>query len=355
MSQFLRPQYQNLKPYTPGEQINADYIKLNTNESPFPPSPRVGEVLRSGIEERLHLYSDPTLGELHRAVATKFGLTEDYVMAANGSDDVLAFAIMAYAGSGGALVCPDITYGFYPVYANLFGAKLVTILLRDDFSLNAEAYFNAPGTVVIANPNAPTGIALPLSEIERIIAANPENIVIIDEAYMPFHGESCIPLLAKYDNLLVTMTMSKSHSLAGLRVGFAIANPHIIADLNRIRYSFNPYNLNAISIKAAAAAIADDEYYDGCIAEINRTRAWVTDELVQLGFTCTPSVANFIFAAHPAIEGNELYRKLKERMILVRHLDSPRARGHVRISVGTTEQMTALINEIRSILEDKNA
>ncbi|MCL2213098.1 MAG: aminotransferase class I/II-fold pyridoxal phosphate-dependent enzyme, partial [Oscillospiraceae bacterium] len=263
MTPFLRPQYRSLKPYTPGEQINANFIKLNTNESPFPPSPKVAEVLKSGIADRLRLYPDPTLGQLHRGVAQQYGLNEAGVIAGNGSDDVLAFAIMAYAGGGGKLVCPDITYGFYPVYADFFGAELATVPLREDFTINPEDYAGAGGTVVIANPNAPTGILLPLAEIEQIIATNPDNIVIIDEAYMDFAGQehSAVSLLGKYDNLIVTRTLSKSHSLAGLRCGFALASKEIIADLNRLRYSFNPYNLSAITIAAASAAIADTEYY----------------------------------------------------------------------------------------------
>ena len=356
MTPFLRPQYRSLKPYTPGEQINADYIKLNTNESPYPPSPSVAKVLTSGIESRLRLYPDPTLSQLHRAVAAEFGVRETQVISGNGSDDVLAFSIMAYAGGGGGLVCPDITYGFYPVYANLFGANLTTVPLKSDFTIEPSDYFNAGSTVVIANPNAPTGILLPLEQVEQIIANNKDNIVIIDEAYMDFAGQehSAVSLLEKYNNLIVTRTLSKSHSLAGLRVGFAMSSEEIIADLNRLRYSFNPYNLSAISIAAASVAIGDREYYSQRIAIINQTRKQATMELENLGFVCTGSRANFIFATHEKVSGELLYKALREQMILIRHFALPRIENHVRISVGTDEEMKVLVEGIKAEFETRN-
>ena len=262
MSSFLSKNYEKLVPYVPGEQVNTKVIKLNTNESPFPPSPKVLQALSEDVINRLNLYSDPELKELRSAIAEQFSVTPDMVFCGNGSDDVLAFAIMGFCGRGGSLACPEISYGFYPVYADIFGVELEQIPLKDDFSINAEDYTGINKNIVIANPNAPTGLVLSNDEVEKIVSSNPDNLVIIDEAYMAFCGKGCSELIKKYKNLLVVRTFSKSHSLAGLRVGFGIADKEIIADLNKLKYSFNPYNINALSIKAAAAAIADDDYYD---------------------------------------------------------------------------------------------
>ncbi len=353
MSRFLSDNYKNLVPYVPGEQVNIKVIKLNTNESPFPPSPKVKEVISEEVIDRLNLYSDPELKELTGAIAEQFGVTPDMVFCGNGSDDVLAFAIMGFCGKGGKLCCPEISYGFYPVYADIFGVELEQIPLNDDFSINVEDYIGKNKNIVIANPNAPTGLALTFDEVERIVSSNPDNLVIMDEAYMAFCGDSCMELVKKYPNLLVTRTFSKSHSLAGLRVGFGIANKEIIEDLNKLKFSFNPYNLNTLSIKAAAAAIADNEYYDEKIATIVETREKVTAQLRELGFTCTDSKSNFIFASSDRISAADLALELRKRNILVRYFNKAKIDNYLRITVGSAEDMQTLVDAVKEILEEK--
>ncbi len=353
MSRFLSDNYKNLVPYVPGEQVNVKVIKLNTNESPFPPSPRVKEVISEEVIDKLNLYSDPELKELTAAIADQFGVTPDMVFCGNGSDDVLAFAIMGFCGKGGKLCCPEISYGFYPVYADIFGVELEQIPLKNDFSIDVNDYVGKNKNIVIANPNAPTGLALTFDEVERIVSSNPDNLVIMDEAYMAFCGESCMELVKKYPNLLVTRTFSKSHSLAGLRVGFGIAQKEIIEDLNKLKFSFNPYNLNTLSIKAAAAAIADNEYYDDKIARIVATREKVTAQLRELGFTCTDSKSNFIFASSDRIAAADLASELRKRNILIRYFNKEKIDKYLRITVGSEEDMQALVDAVREILEEK--
>ncbi len=349
MSRFLSDNYSKLVPYVPGEQVNVKVIKLNTNESPFPPSPKVKEVLSEKVIDKLNLYSDPELKELRIAIAEQFGVTPDMVFCGNGSDDVLAFAIMGFCGAGGKLCCPEISYGFYPVYADIFGVELEQIPLKDDFSIDATDYIGKNKNIVIANPNAPTGLTLTFDEVEKIVASNPDNLVIMDEAYMAFCGESCMELVKKYDNLLVTRTFSKSHSLAGLRVGFGIGSKEIIDDLNKLKYSFNPYNLNTLSIKAAAAAIADNEYYDDKIAKIVATREKTITQLREIGFVCTDSKANFIFASSDKIAASSLAAELRKKGILVRYFNKAKIDNYLRITVGTDEEMQTLINAIKEI------
>ena len=353
MSRFLSENYKTLVPYVPGEQVNVKVIKLNTNESPFPPSPKVKEVLSEEVIDKLNLYSDPELKELTAAIAEQFGVTPDMVFCGNGSDDVLAFAIMGFCGKGGKLCCPEISYGFYPVYADIFGVELEQIPLKDDFSIDANDYIGKNKNIVIANPNAPTGLTLTFDEVESIVSSNPDNLVIIDEAYMAFCGESCIELVNRYSNLLVTRTFSKSHSLAGLRVGFGIAQKEIIEDMNKLKFSFNPYNLNTLSIKAAAAAIADNEYYDDKIARIVETREKVTAQLRELGFTCTDSKSNFIFASSDKISAADLALELRKRNILIRYFNKAKIDNYLRITVGSEEDMQTLVDAVREILEEK--
>ena len=351
MSRFLASEYRPLVPYTPGEQPkDKRYIKLNTNESPFPPSPRVSQVLNEDKIRDLNLYSDPTLSELTEAIANALGVCTQNIFCGNGSDDVLAFSIMAFCGRGGQLVCPDISYSFYPVFAQLFGVNLTQIPLREDFTVGIQDYIGLKKNIVIANPNAPTGLALPASELERIIASNPDNVVIIDEAYVDFAQESCVPLVKKYDNLLVTQTFSKSRSLAGLRVGYAVGSEALIADLNKIRYSFNPYNLNSLSIAAASAAIADRAYYDRCVREVVRVREQTKSALARLGFDVLDSRTNFVFARHPKKDARLLYEALKENGVLVRYFDQPRIDGWLRISVGSEEQMRAMLTILEGLI-----
>ncbi len=352
MSRFLSKNYEKLVPYVPGEQVNVKVIKLNTNESPFPPSPRVLEVLSDEVINKLNLYSDPELKELRNAIANEFCVTPDMVFCGNGSDDVLAFAIMGFCGRGGKLCCPEISYGFYPVYADIFGVELEQIPLKDDFSIDANDYIGKNKNIVIANPNAPTGLTLTFDEVERIVSSNPDNIVIMDEAYMAFCGESCMELVKKYNNLLVTRTFSKSHSLAGLRVGFGIGSKEIIDDLNKLKYSFNPYNLNTLSIKAAAAAIADNEYYNDKIAQIVKTREKTIADLRSLGFNCTESKANFIFASSDKIPASILAQKLREKGILVRYFNKEKIDNYLRITVGSAEDMQTLVDAVKAILTE---
>lgn len=351
MSRFLAGEHRALVPYVPGEQINRKVIKLNTNENPYPPSPGVRKVIEEGDRiERLRLYSDPQVKALHSAIAEQFGLDEKNVFTGNGSDDVLAFSIMAFCGKDKGLCCPDISYGFYPVYADLFGTELEEIPLKDDFSIDADDYCNKDKTIVIANPNAPTGLTISDEDIEKILRTNPDNIVIIDEAYMAFCGNGCSHLLEKYDNLIVVRTFSKSHSLAGLRVGFGLSSEEIIEDLNKLKFSFNPYNMNSLSIAAASKAIADNEYYAGTVADVVETREWAKKEFEKLGFTQTDSKTNFLFVSHPVKDAEYLYKALKERGILVRHFGKERIDNYLRVTVGTREQMETLFDTIKDII-----
>lgn len=352
MSRWISQEAERLAPYTPGEQPqDQQYVKLNTNESPFPPSPKVLKAINRAEILKLNLYSDPTCAALTEAIARRYELKAKNVLAGNGSDEVLAFAFRAFCGAGQPVAFADVTYGFYKSQAALFDLDVKIIPLREDFTLHVDDYMDFPGTIVIANPNAPTGIAVPRNDIQRLLEANPDRVVIVDEAYVDFGAESCVPMIFRYDNLLVVQTMSKSRSLAGGRLGFALGQPELIADLNRVKYSFNPYNINRLSMEAGAAAMADKAYFDACCASICRTRAWTAGELENLGFTVLPSQSNFLFAKSDRIGGEELYRTLKKNGILVRWFDSDRIRDYVRITVGSMEQMEALIDALTALLE----
>ncbi len=357
MSRFLRRGLASLVPYTPGEQPRSltRLIKLNTNESPFPPSPRVLSAISREQVGQLQLYSDPTADALGSAIAEYCGVDRSSVVCSNGSDEILAFAIDAFCDREKGLRTPDITYGFYPVFCKLYGVPLTVCPLREDFSVNAEDYIGGRETVMLANPNAQTGVALPLSEIERIVSSDPDRLVIVDEAYVDFGGESAVPLTKKYDNLLVVQTFSKSRSLAGARIGFAIGAPALIRDLETVRNSFNPYNLNRLSLLAGREAILDREYFEKTRAEVIRVREQTKLALRELGFSFPPSSANFILARHPRISGEELYAALRRRSIIVRHFSDERIRDFVRITVGSAEDMQALIAALREILEEKKA
>ena len=353
MSKFLSKEAGRLAPYTPGEQPqDQQYIKLNTNESPFPPSPRVVKAISRAELLKLNLYSDPTCARLVEAIAKRYELQPENVLTGNGSDEILAFAFRAFCGEGKPLAYADITYGFYKSQVALFGLDAKVIPLREDFTLNVDDYMDFPGTIVIANPNAPTGMTVPREDIQRLLEADPDRVVIVDEAYVDFGAESCVPMIYRYDNLLVVQTMSKSRSLAGGRVGYALGSPALISALNRVKYSFNPYNVNRLSIVAGAAAVEDEPYFQTCTAAVQNNRAWTVRELEVLGFTVLPSQANFIFAKSDKLPGGELYRKLKENGILVRWFDADRIRDYVRITIGSLEQMTALVDEIARLLEE---
>ena len=353
MSRFISKEADALAPYTPGEQPqDQQYIKLNTNESPFPPSPRVLKALTRAEVLKLNLYSDPTCAPLTGAIAKHFGLQPENVLCGNGSDEVLAFAFRAFCGEGKGVAFADITYGFYKSQVALFGLEATRIPLREDFSLNVDDYMDFPGTIVIANPNAPTGMAVPRSDIQRLLEADPDRVVIVDEAYVDFGAESCVPMIFRYDNLLVVQTMSKSRSLAGGRVGYALGSPALIEALNRVKYSFHPYNVNRLSMLAGAAAMEDTDYFENCTATVASNREWTRKELEALGFTVLPSCANFLFAKSASIPGGELYRRLKENGILVRWFDAERIRDYVRITIGSLEQMVSLVDQLDQMLQE---
>lgn len=347
MSRFLKTSFQGLEPYTPGEQPkNQKLIKLNTNESPFPPSPKVMEAISRAEVEKLKLYSDPEAKELVTAAAEYYKVEERQIIAGNGSDELLAFAFMAY---GEKVYFPNISYGFYKVYGQIFGDKVTKIPLDKELRIKKEDYYHLDGTIIIANPNAPTGIALTGGEIEQIVRNNKDNLVIIDEAYVDFGAESVVPLVDKHDNLLVIQTLSKSRSLAGARVGVAIGNHEIISDLKTIKFSFNPYNLNRLSILAGAAAYKDAAYFEACCAKIINTRENFVKDLKALGFIVLPSKANFIFAKPPGISGEEYFLKLRENGILVRHFKDPLIMDYVRITIGTEEDMKPILSCSRAV------
>ena len=352
MSRFFTSRLSKLIPYVPGEQPqDRKYLKLNTNESPFPPAP---EVLKAVEEERrLQLYSDPESLKLRQTLAGRYGLAADQVMVTNGSDEALTFAFMAFGDDNAPLVYPDITYGFYPVLADLLRIPSRTVPLDGDFRIRPEDYYDAKGTVVIANPNAPTGIALDLGEIESILQRNRDHVVLVDEAYVDFGGQSALPLLEKYENLLIIQTFSKSRSMAGARLGFAMGGEDLIRDLKTIQYSTNPYNVNRMTSAAGIAAIEAQAYYDDCCAKIRQNRAWTKDRLEELGFAVLPSSTNFLFARSDRIGGEELYLAMKEKGILIRHFTADRIKDYNRITIGTAEQMETFITGVRECLEEK--
>ena len=352
MSRYLIDTYRSLEVYTPGEQPrDMQYVKLNTNESPYPPSPAV-IAAASGEAGRLQLYSDPTCAALRDVIAGLYGVERENVYASNGSDDILNFAFMAFAGRGGRAYFPDITYGFYKVFGDLHGVDYTEIPLEDDFTVDPAKYHGKDGLIVIANPNAPTGLALSVDAIEGILKTNPDHVVVVDEAYVDFGADSCVKLVSKYPNLLVCQTFSKSRSMAGARLGFAIADAGLIADLDRIRYSTNPYNVNRMTLAAGAAAIGDNDYYMANCRKIEVTREAAAERLRALGFTVIPSKANFLFARSDRVDGETLYLELKKRGVLVRHFTADRIRDYDRITVGTPEQMDTLIQKISEILGD---
>ena len=350
MSRYLKERYQALEAYTPGEQPrDMEYVKLNTNESPFPPAPQVIAAITDEQVALLRLYSDPTGKSLKDKLAGLYALQNENIFISNGSDDILNFAFMAFSGDLG-VVFPDITYGFYPVFAELHGISYETIPLCDDFSVDTAAYCGQNRMIVLANPNAPTGMGIPVDQIERILQTNPDNVVVIDEAYVDFGGESCYPLIHKYDNLLVVRTFSKSRCMAGARLGYALGSAELIADLEKIKYSTNPYNVNRLTMLLGEITVDNDSYYKEKCQEIMEVRQWTTAQLKSLGFQILPSQANFLFASSSQISGKELYDQLKARGVLVRYFGKPRISDYVRITIGTYEQMQKLINAIQDII-----
>jgi len=352
MSRFLIPRLSTLDAYVPGEQPRGrTFIKLNTNESPFPPAPGALEAISRAETERLNLYPDPNASALEEAIAARFRLPRTQVIAGNGSDELLAFCFQAFCGG----VCfADITYGLYTVLAKLYGADAREIPLADDFRLVPEDYDGAGRTVFLANPNAPTGLYLPPSQVEHILRKNPDSLVIVDEAYIDFGGESAAPLLARYDNLLIVQTFSKSRSLAGARIAFALGSTALIDDLRRVKFSFNPYSLSRLAIVAGAAAMADEPYFAACTQAVIETRAFAASEFRARGFDVADSVANFLFVRPPCLTGRKYTEELRARGVLVRHFAKPRIDSFVRITIGTPEQMRALLDATDNYLEESS-
>lgn len=353
MSKFLNERLQCLEAYTPGEQPqDKKYIKLNTNESPFPPSNAVIKAVNENEVADLRLYCDPECKELKQSVADLYKTETKNIFLSNGSDDILNFAFLAFGSKGIAFA--DITYGFYSVFANLHSLDAEIIPLNSDFSLNVDAFCGKNKMIVIANPNAPTGLTISLEEVEKILISNKNNVVLIDEAYVDFGGNSCFELTKKYNNLLCVQTFSKSRSMAGARLGFAIADEELIADLERIKYSTNPYNVNRLTQIAGKAAIEDNDYFVNNCNEIIANRDYTINELRKLGFNVLNSYANFVFAESNLISGEELYLRLKEKGVLVRHFSAQRIKNFNRITIGSKQEMEIFIKTTKEILGEKN-
>lgn len=351
MSKYIDSAYSALKEYVPGEQPkDKKYIKLNTNESPYPPSPSVIKAVNSDEVSDLRLYSDPESSAVKKAIADVYGVESKNVFVSNGSDEILNFAFMVYGKVGGALF-PEISYGFYKVFCDLYGIEKTMVPLEEDFTIDKTKYMNTGKFTVIANPNAPTGLEMSKADIEEIIASNKDNVVLIDEAYIDFGGTSCYELIKKYDNLIVCRTFSKSYSLAGARLGYCFANEELIKDLEKIKYSTNPYNINRLTQKAGAAAMAENDYYMANCRKIAETREFTTNELRSLGFEVLDSKANFIFAKHESISGIDIYTMLREKGILVRHFTDERIKDYNRITIGSREEMQAFVDAIKEIVK----
>ena len=346
MSRYFSEKFKSLVPYTPGEQPkDTQYIKLNTNESPFPTSETAAKKAAEAVK-RLQLYCDPECRELVKKASEVFSVGTDEILFTNGSDEILNFAFSAFCDEKHPAVFPDITYGFYPVFAEINRVPYEEIPLKDDFTISVDDYIGINKTIFIANPNAPTGIALGIEEIEKIVSSNPDSVVVIDEAYVDFGTQSAKALIHKYNNLLVTQTFSKSRSLAGGRLGFGIACNELIADLNTIKYSTNPYNINSLTQAVGIGVLEDEEYTVKNCKTIIENREYLTNRLKAIGFSVLPSKANFVFAKHEKISGQALYEGLKSNGVLIRHFGSERLKDYNRITVGTKEQIDILIEKI---------
>lgn len=344
-------------PYVPGEQPGEEtVIKLNTNENPYPPAPGVKEALEHLTTDRLRKYPDPAASELVCALAERYGVKPEQVFVGVGSDDVLAMAFLTFFNSEKPVLFPDITYSFYDVWADLFRIPYQTMPLNDDFEICPEDYFaaNHPnGGVIFPNPNAPTGLELELEAVERIVRENPDSVVIVDEAYVDFGAESCVPLVSKYDNLLVSMTFSKSRSMAGGRLGFAIGSAGLIGDLEKIRCSTNPYNINRLTMAAALATLDSDDYYMENCRRIAQTRDRTAEQLAKRGFSTLPSLTNFLFTACPEMSGEQLYQKLRARGVLVRYWNTPRLKDYIRVTIGSPEEMETFLAAVDASREER--
>lgn len=354
VSKFWSRIARDIEPYVPGEQPRErKYIKLNTNENPYPPSPKVLEAIKQAADESLRLYPDPCCNDLRQTAADYFGLKKEQVFVGNGSDEVLAFSFMAFFDPGKPILFPDITYSFYPVYSQLFNLDYRLIPLNEGFEIPVEQFYEQNGGVIIPNPNAPTSNFLELEAIKEIIEHNSESVVIIDEAYIDFGGESAVKLINEFSNLLVIHTLSKSRSLAGLRVGFAMGQKELIEGLERIKDSINSYTLDRLALAGAKEAILDEEYFQQTRKKIMITRERITEALRNKGFQVIDSRANFIFVAHPAFPGKYLFEQLREKGILVRYFNKPRIDNFLRVSIGTDGEMDIFLKEICEITSSK--
>jgi len=352
---FYSPVVARLVPYVPGEQPKLDrMVKLNTNENPYPPSPQVIAAVTRAAQQGLQLYPDPEATDLRHAIASHLGLSDAQVFVGNGSDEVLAHAFFTFFQHGCPLLMPDISYSFYKVYCALYGIAVETVALTDELRLNVQDYVRAPAQpvagVVIANPNAPTGIGLPLSDIEALLQMHPQRVVLVDEAYVDFGGQSAVPLIDQYPNLLVVHTLSKSRSLAGLRIGYACGQPHLIDALQRVKNSFNSYPLDRLAIAGGVAAFADTAYFEQNRRAVMSSREGLTLALEDLGFTVLPSQANFVFVSHPVHDAAGLAAGLRATGVLVRHFRLPRIDAYLRISIGTPEQCDRLVQALAELL-----
>ena len=357
MSKFWNDKIKEIEPYVPGEQPkDKKYIKLNTNENPYSPSEKVIEKIKSMSLKDLKLYPDPDVSELRKVIAEYFSqkiderITKEQIFVGNGSDEVLALIFMTFFNKGDKVYYPDITYSFYPVYADLFDLKEVKIPLNKNFEIEIDKYFGVDGHIIITNPNAPTSIALKLEEIEEIVKKNPNQLVVVDEAYVDFGAESAVKLVNKYDNVLVVQTFSKSRSFAGMRLGYAIGSENIIEGLNRLKFSFNSYTIDRISIEAGIESFKDDDYFIKINAKIIETREKTVKKLKELGFKVLNSSANFIFISHNKVFAGDLYKQLKDNGILVRYFAKDRIDNYLRVTIGTDEEMEIFIEKLEKLL-----
>ncbi|MCI1943799.1 histidinol-phosphate transaminase [Clostridium luticellarii] len=352
MSKYWSSITKSVEPYVCGEQPkDKKYIKLNTNESPYGPSPKVLNAIKSTADENLSLYPDPGCDKLREVISRYYGLGKDQIFVGNGSDEVLAMCFMAFFNKGEPIIFPDISYSFYPVYANLYNIDYKLAKLNEDFSIPVEEFLTKNGGVVLPNPNAPTGKCIETEGIKKILKSNQDKVVIIDEAYVDFGGNSVVGLIKSYPNLLVVQTLSKSRSLAGLRVGFALGQEQLIEGLNRIKNSFNSYTVNRVSNAAAIAAIEDEDYFKKCVGKIIDTRELTVSRLKKLGFKVVPSKANFIFITNPEYAAEELFRKLREKGVLVRYFNKERINNYLRVSIGSEKDMDIFIEKIEEIIK----
>jgi histidinol-phosphate aminotransferase len=350
MSRFWSQVVRELEPYVPGEQPQIEgLIKLNTNESPYPPSPKVIDIITHDAVDRLRLYPDPNSKNLKNTIAHYYGVSAEQVFVGNGSDEVLALLFMAFFQQDKPLLFPDISYSFYPVYCKLFGIDAHTIPLSDDYTIDFADYARANGGIIFPNPNAPTAIGKPLAEIEALLLQNTESVVVVDEAYVDFGAQTAIALVDKYPNLLVVQTLSKSRSLAGMRVGFAVGHKDLIDALDRVKNSFNSYPLDRLAEAATVVAFEDDAYFKNCRDKIIATRAWTVSELEKLGFKVLPSQANFVFAEPVGKNAADVAQYLRDQKILVRYFNKPRINQFLRITIGTDEQMQTMIDALKAL------